>query len=59
LQVLSVGASMNPARPLAPALVSGKTTGLWIYLLAPVIGAVVAVPACICVREKGCCSIKK
>jgi aquaporin NIP len=53
------GASMNPARPLAPALVSGKTTGLWIYLLAPVIGAVVAVPACICVRHKGCCSIKK
>jgi aquaporin NIP len=53
------GASMNPARSLAPALVSGKTTGLWIYLLAPIIGAVVAVPACICVREKGCCSIKR
>jgi len=50
------GASMNPARSLAPALVSGNTAALWIYLLAPVIGALIAVPACICVREKGCCS---
>ena len=50
------GASMNPARSLAPALVSGDTTALWIYLCAPVLGALIAVPACICVREKGCCS---
>lgn len=50
------GASMNPARSLAPAFVSGNTAVLWIYLLAPVIGALIAVPACICVREKGCCS---
>lgn len=50
------GASMNPARSLAPALVSGNTATLWIYLVAPVLGALVAVPACICVREKGCCS---
>jgi len=50
------GASMNPARSLAPALVSGKTETLWIYILAPVLGALLAVPACICVREKGCCS---
>ena len=33
------GASMNPARSLAPALVSGNLHALWIYLLAPVIGA--------------------
>ena len=32
------GASMNPARSLAPALVSGNLHALWIYLLAPVIG---------------------
>ena len=51
------GASMNPARSLAPALVSGKTTALWIYLVAPVLGALLAVPACVCVREKGCCSL--
>jgi aquaporin NIP len=52
------GASMNPARSLAPALVSGNTTMVWIYLVAPVIGALLAVPACVCVRERGCCSAR-
>jgi len=33
------GASMNPARSLAPALVSGHLEHLWIYLIAPVAGA--------------------
>jgi aquaporin NIP len=33
------GASMNPARSLAPALVSGHLSHLWVYLSAPVIGA--------------------
>lgn len=37
------GASMNPARSLAPALVSGNISSLWIYLLAPVLGAFLAV----------------
>jgi aquaporin Z len=49
------GASMNPARSLAPALVSGQLGALWIYLLAPTLGALLAVPACISVREPGCC----
>lgn len=49
------GASMNPIRSLAPALVSGHLEHLWIYLVAPVLGAVLAVPACICVREPKCC----
>lgn len=39
------GASMNPARSLAPALVSGRTESLWIYLAAPVLGALVGVLA--------------
>ncbi len=49
------GASMNPARSLAPALVSGHFEHLWIYLVAPVLGAVAAMFACRCIREKGCC----
>ncbi len=37
------GASMNPARSFAPAWVSGHLCGVWIYLLAPLVGACVAV----------------
>ncbi len=50
------GASMNPARSLAPAIVSGHLEHLWLYLAAPVIGALLAVPACRAVREPGCCA---
>lgn len=34
------GASMNPARSLAPAIISWKFDDIWIYILAPTIGAV-------------------
>lgn len=37
------GASMNPIRSLAPAIISGHLEHLWVYLLAPVTGAVLAV----------------
>jgi len=47
---------MNPARSLAPALVSGHFTSLWIYLTAPFIGAGAAILGCRGVREKECCS---
>jgi aquaporin Z len=33
------GASMNPARSLAPAIVAGKVEDVWIYLTAPTLGA--------------------
>ncbi|MDZ4773442.1 MAG: aquaporin [Planctomycetota bacterium] len=49
------GASMNPARSLAPALVSGATEHLWIYLAAPTIGALLAVPCCRFIRAGACC----
>jgi aquaporin Z len=38
------GASMNPARSLAPAIVSGHTGALWVYLVAPTLGTALAVP---------------
>jgi aquaporin Z len=37
------GASMNPARSLAPAIVRGDLTGVWIYVLGPLAGALIAV----------------
>ena len=51
------GASMNPARSLAPARVSQHLCSLWIYLVAPTLGALVAVLGCRCVRDRGCCAI--
>ena len=36
------GASMNPARSLAPALVTGHLEHVWIYLIAPVAGGFAA-----------------
>jgi aquaporin Z len=37
------GASMNPARSLGPAIVAGYPQHLWIYIVAPVAGALVGV----------------
>lgn len=58
------GASMNPARSLAPALFEGRLDVLWIYLLGPVIGTVTAALTYQSIRcdeketpkeAKGCC----
>ena len=48
-------ASMNPARSLAPALVSGHLEHLWLYLTAPIIGAVLAISTCKLVKDEQCC----
>ena len=38
----STGGAVNPVRALGPELVSGSFTSFWVYLLAPVIGGIVA-----------------
>lgn len=48
------GASMNPARSLAPAVVSGHFEHLWLYPTATVSGALIGVLLCIGTREPGC-----
>lgn len=57
------GASMNPARSLGPALVSGHLDSLWLYIVAPLLGAALGAFAYHCIRcsdeaaqdASGCC----
>jgi MIP family channel proteins len=49
------GASMNPARSFAPAVVVGKMEHLWIYLAAPVLGALAGVLVCSVIHGPGGC----
>ncbi|WBX72173.1 aquaporin [Tenacibaculum retecalamus] len=46
---------MNPARSIAPALVSGHLEHLWLYVLAPILGALLAVVSCKFVKDNNCC----
>jgi len=47
------GASMNPARSFGPDIVRGDVGGLWIYLLGPAAGTLVAVGAAYILRGPG------
>ena len=47
------GASMNPARSLAPAIASGRLGEVWIYVAAPCLGALIAVPLAMATRARG------
>jgi aquaporin Z len=51
------GASMNPARSLAPAVVSGHLESLWIYLTAPFTGVAIAVFTCRGCQDSTCCPL--
>ncbi len=51
------GASMNPARSLAPTIVSLNLQHLWLYIVGPIIGAVLAAPMCRVIQGKECCHV--
>lgn len=48
-------ASMNPARSLGPALLSGHWEHQWLYFIAPVFGALLAVLTCKATKSEDCC----
>ncbi|WP_299222723.1 MIP family channel protein [uncultured Aquimarina sp.] len=48
-------ASMNPARSLGPALLSGHWEHQWLYMIAPIIGAILAVMTCKLIKADNCC----
>lgn len=48
-------ASMNPVRSIAPAIASGHYEDLWLYILAPILGALLAVVSCRLVKDDACC----
>lgn len=49
------GAHLNPARSIGPAIVSGQFTHVWVYIVAPVLGALLAAPGCRVFQGEDCC----
>lgn len=48
-------ASMNPIRSIAPAIFTGNFQYLWLYITAPILGAITAVSSCKLVKDDKCC----
>lgn len=46
------GASMNPIRSIAPAIMSGHLEHLWVYIFAPILGAILAVGSWLILKPK-------
>ncbi|KAK3122729.1 hypothetical protein QOZ80_8AG0617350 [Eleusine coracana subsp. coracana] len=50
ISAVSTGASMNPARTLGPAIATGTYTKIWIYMVAPPLGAIAGTGAYIALK---------
>ena len=48
-------ASMNPIRSIAPAIFTGNFQHLWLYIVAPISGSIIAVFSCKLIKKDDCC----